>query len=895
MAFLFLAFLAIALLSMGSEVEARDARQRVATEAGTGNSPPQPAGLAAQQPVAPQGAWVRPAVLAPPVSDASGHAGAAASAANVPAEPVAASAHAVLERHCARCHEAGRLAPDTLVSGDIANILSLDALARMPALVKPGEPDGSLLFQVMAARQMPPELRRPMLGAAVSHPPQPATANGSPLQHASSGNGAEHAEPASGTGNQPTAAQTGPPHPEGPDAAELMAVRKWIQSLPRGTGCGREWISPDKVVSDVGRWLDKVGVDGAPDVRFVSLANLANRCASEAELAAARDGVARLLNSLSWSKSAATVETVGDDLVLLAFRLSELGWTREHWEMLVARMPATARLQSFVGAARTAGRGDEEERVLATRRPVVPADWLALTARDPDVYARLLGLPGTIDELGALLHVSLDDKRESRDMRRAAVSHSAETGAPRVIEHYAGRHGSLWIGYDFPTDTAPLDLLDHPLQPWTVATAETSGRSQVAGAEAGAGSDSAAEADQPETSTGSSIIFTLPNGLPGFAAFDADGRIRSAASARRGPANPADAAAADAATHEDDAPEASPAGPRCMACHALGALPFQDELATHVDGTSYGGSDIEHDIAKPTLFASGETQKRVGEDRRALGASAFGSAFNAAPRLDGRDAVEALAVRWWSDVDLRGAAAETGIEPEQLLRRLDAASDNMRALGLRLRQSRISRAEVEQLATALSAPGGISGSGQVPLPDNAGDDGLELALWATEPGYVTGEAVQLKARASAPCHLTIVNIDRRGDATVLFPNEFDRDNLMKPGQEIAIPAKDASYRFRFRVPGEETFVAICEVGEPVPAGIRPDFTKQNFSPLGPWEEFVGSAHAAARLPRVPLDNGADPDARFRRTRRGSGQPAPRPAPDGAPEQVRAAIRLVIGG
>lgn len=886
------------LITDSGAAEAREARQRVATEAGAGASTSQPAGAAAQPPVMQQAAPGAPAEVVRP-SDSSPRAGVAPHAENIPNEPVAAAAYAVFERHCARCHDAGRLAPETLASGDIANILSLDALARMPEFVKPGEPDASLLFQVMAARQMPPELRHSTLSAADAHSSQATAVNGSTSHHVSPRNGGEHSEAVPAASSQTADPQVAAARPEGPSAAELMAVRKWIQSLPRGASCGREWIGADKVMADVGRWLDKVGTDAAADVRFVSLANLANRCANEAELAAARDGVARLLNSLSWSKSTATVETVGDDLVLLAFRLSELGWTREHWEMLVARLPATARLQSLVGTARKGDAPGEEDRAPATRHYVVPADWLAVTARDPDVYARLLGLPGTIDELGALLHVSLDDKRESRDMRRAAVSHSAETGAPRVIEHYAGRHGSLWIGYDFPPDTAPLDLLDHPLQPWTVATAETGGRSQVAGADAGAGTgtggEAAADADQPETSTGSSIIFTLPNGLPGFAAFDSEGRIRPTASPRRGALNSAESAGATPAAHEDAAPAVSPGGPRCMACHAQGALLFQDELAAHVEGASYGGSDIEHDIAKPTLFTPGEAQKRVGEDRRALSASPFGSASNATPRLDGRDAVEALAVRWWSDVDLRGAAAELGIEPGKLSLRLDALPDNLRALGLRLRQSRISRTELERLAAAVSPPGDVSDSGEVRLPDDAGAGGLELALWATEKSYVTGEAVQLKARASAPCHLTIVNIDRRGEATVLFPNEFDRDNLLRPGQEISVPAKDASYRFRVRVPGEETFVAICEVGEPVPAGMRPDFTKQNFTPLGPWEEFVGAAQSAARQPRVPLDNGADPDARFRRSRRGSAQVAPRPAPDGAPEQVRAAIRLVIGG
>lgn len=805
----------------------------------------------------------------------------------VPAEPrdePAAAAYRVLDRHCARCHQSGRLAGRALPEGGIAEILDLDAVARRADLVRPGEPDASPLFQVMAARQMPPELRRPSAPASeakASPANDPGTARLIPAQNASG----------------PIAAAFA-----GPDAADLAAVRRWIRTLPPAAGCGeRAFLGRAEIMAEVARRLGAEAATG--DLRFVSLASLVNRCASADQLAAARDGVSRLLNSLSWSKHVAPVEPVRGDLGLLTFRLSDLGWTSEHWELLVDRLPAGARWEldraphadpvavaSAGPAAQVADpvapadpraatpAGGDDGGGAATRVPVVPADWLAATAFDPALYARLLGLPATVDDLGGLLHVPLDDMRESRTMRRAVVSRSGETGAPRAIEHFAGRHGSFWLAHEFPLATEPLDLLDHPLQPWSVAA------EPAAAAAAGA---PAAEADQPEASIGTRALFTLPNGLPGFAAFDADGRLLT-----RSPG--ASPAAAAAETDGDGAPAAAvqPAGLACLACHSVGPHPFADELAAHLARPNYGGSALARTIATPTLLQDGEAARLVDDDRRALAASAYGSAHAPGKRLDGVDPVAALAARWQRDLDLAAAASDAGLAADALL----AASRRLagfEAIGSKLGFGRVTRSEFDRLGAALAGASGAPASSAPAVPGARAK--LTLELWPTAPRYAKGDTVQVVARASAACHLTLVNVDRQGQATVLFPNEFDRDNRVHPGQEITIPGQDANYRFRLDGAGAETFVAICEAGEPVPAGMRPDFTRQNFTPLGDWEEFIAAAHAAARQPRVPLANGDDPDARLRRQRRGAAQAPRRPAPDGAPEQARAAIRIDAGG
>src|SRR5690242_3848249 len=88
-------------------------------------------------------------------------------AANAPPEaldPAAVAAREVLERHCARCHQSGKLVT-AAPAADFANVLELDELARDPALVLPGNPDGSSLYVSMLRRTMPPDRHEGPAGA----------------------------------------------------------------------------------------------------------------------------------------------------------------------------------------------------------------------------------------------------------------------------------------------------------------------------------------------------------------------------------------------------------------------------------------------------------------------------------------------------------------------------------------------------------------------------------------------------------------------------------------------------------------------------------------------------------------------------------------------------------
>ncbi len=172
--------------------------------------------------------------------------------------------------------------------------------------------------------------------------------------------------------------------------------------------------------------------------------------------------------------------------------------------------------------------------------------------------------------------------------------------------------------------------------------------------------------------------------------------------------------------------------------------------------------------------------------------------------------------------------------------------------------------------------------------DTAHIERQALQLWPDKISYARNDRIVLNVRSGHACHLTLINVDQTGKATVLFPNEFARDNLIKAGKLKRLPAADALYFFRMQQPGTEKFVAICEDDQPVPAGIKPNLVHMNFTALGDWVSFLDDSVKAASAPRVPLTNGDDIDRR----RRGGKESLP-PAPVRAPFQSRAAVTITV--
>ena len=195
-----------------------------------------------------------------------------------PDDPRAGKVYTIFESYCARCHQSGKL-EKSLAAGGFANILALNEIAHDRTLVVPGVPDASPVFDVMQSRHGALDVV---------------------------GSGLDELAP-----------------------EDVTAVRDWIRELPESSqACsGREPIKSNALEG----WIDealRIEREGAKDLRFISLVNLYNACASSEELAASRQAIAKLLNGLSWAAAPHRLQSVdpyGTLLAFASFRI-RLGW-----------------------------------------------------------------------------------------------------------------------------------------------------------------------------------------------------------------------------------------------------------------------------------------------------------------------------------------------------------------------------------------------------------------------------------------------------------------------------------------------------------------------------------------------------------------------------------------
>ena len=113
-----------------------------------------------------------------------------------------------------------------------------------------------------------------------------------------------------------------------------------------------------------------------------------------------------------------------------------------------------------------------------------------------------------------------------------------------------------------------------------------------------------------------------------------------------------------------------------------------------------------------------------------------------------------------------------------------------------------------------------------------------LAVWGDKPRYQVGDYATFYAQASEDCFLTLVSVDQRKRALVLFPNNFQRDNRLRMGTVMRVPTQDAGYRVRLEQAGRETIVGICSKTDKAPDGIVHDFDRLRFTVLGDWQIFL---------------------------------------------------------
>lgn len=708
-------------------------------------TPPEPAPQIVP-PVQP-GAEPQPAAEQPAVPVLEAEKAPAARPLQPPADRLPAQAWQILDKHCARCHQVGKLKRPDAAAG-FGNILRLDDIASDPVLVVPGNPDASRLYTHVLRRLMPFDVHKEATGG------------------------------------------------EEPSPDEMTALRAWIAGLPlRDESCrGRQPVTKDQIAAAMMKSAESAsaGADAGPNtIRFISLAHLYNACASDEAMFVWRQAVVRLFNSLSWRAEPIRVEPVDEARTLLKVDLASLGWVPAHWERITQAAPNPAgHLISLPPPVYAA---------FKTQTPVVRGDWLANVVTRAPLYYDLLGLPEIGPEIAKILQLDLDPQRRAGSVLRAGVRPSQVSRSGRLIERATSPKTTLWQAFDVAARDGQRDP-----------------------------SEAAATIAVPPHDVSLSM-FTLPNGFPAFYALNPRGG--------RLDRTPADIAK----------PSLAPRGSMrvgldCMGCHASGPQHRAEEQANSTGIAAAAVSD------------------------RATNKSAARAALLDPDHVsEWGEPVTALARQYTRPLSFARLQAELGAAGKALA---DLAREGSSPANLvrRATQGIVPRAEVEAewpaLLAALHLAPAPAGSTPAFIPvDETLPQGPAVQLLSDKSRYKTGDPLILTAKAATDCYLTLVSVDARGRGTVIFPSDFEQNNLLPAGRTLRLPGDGAPYVFRLREKGREAVVAVCSPAGGAVDGIRHDFERQRFTDLGDYATFLAQAMAAEQ-----------------EARRGKAQPAPPPEP-----------------
>ncbi len=539
-------------------------------------------------------------------------------------EELDAQVKEIFAENCVSCHgaEGVRVLEQAPVGFDY--VLDLERIAKTIKLVRPGKPEESRLYNLIWTNQMP-------FGAA-EVPEDQLT-------------------------------------PE-----EKQVVSDWITGLTNRQQAERPFISDDQISQYIQTDQASLGADGE-DARYLSLAHLYNAGDSEEQIEMYRQGLTKLLNSLTWSPEPIIPVAIDPERTVYRIRLSELGWRKRDWKQLVGynmnKVIVRKATQSVEKAFNLANIYDEDASdnsagvsirtsLLSkgskdTPENFLKADWFAVVASRPPMYYELLRIPDSLGGLEKKLDVNRRANIRNHRVARSAV-HDSNVGLNnRLIERHEAKYGAYWISYDFAEDNdeRSRDLFQAPLGPY------------------GSGKYVFVE-------DGGEIIFNLPNGFQAYMLTTDEGfRLDT------GPLNIVQ-------DRTDPVDSTVVNGISCISCHSNGMNLSTDEIRPYVIESGLFPEDVVEEvkalyppheefdaILQHDIDVFHEAQRRAGVDPTLRDAQ-------------NREPVSVLVNRFHQPLDEALAAAEFGLETDVFLAELQREGV-FRDIETRLRQTNLPR------------------------------------------------------------------------------------------------------------------------------------------------------------------------------------------------------------
>jgi len=399
----------------------------------------------------------------------------------------------------------------------------------------------------------------------------------------------------------------------------------------------------DALYSDVANDLNAEGDDGV-FLRYVSLGNRLNQGVCPEQLDTDRFGLIKAVNSLSTQVGMAVPEAIDADATLYRIDLRDLGWDRtvvvdgveflDKWEALIAASPYAIQFE-----------GDDAEDAqiaAATRVPVLFVDALIDAAMVDNLYYAMIEVGESEDELLAQLGIVEDDIELRVGTGRSRLSQQ-DALAERIP--LVGFQGYYWSRYDLAQDTGGQSVFADPLE---------------------------FQADSI------AAVFSLPNGLNGYALFDGAGlRVTDSDVI-------VDASQRDGRVRN---------GVSCSQCHAGGLLPMIDEVRAYAAANR---RDFDADTLgeiEDTFLTQPEIDDVIRGD-----AELYSQALaRAGLETSGADPIAAAYIRFDREVTLAVAAGELGVTAAELDAELSFLAGRVDGSLATLRNSSLRREQFDAL------------------------------------------------------------------------------------------------------------------------------------------------------------------------------------------------------
>ncbi|MFN3150338.1 c-type cytochrome domain-containing protein [Bremerella sp.] len=299
------------------------------------------------------------------------------------------------------------------------------------------------------------------------------------------------------------------------NADEIALVRKWIVSGAKdfptdvagtaGNSKDDQYREPDYLFEQILMHQRSLPLEDRYFIRYFSSHHLLVGGATREELKRQRDALFKTLNHLSYQKQLVYPEVVNEDVeTLFAVDLRKLSWHRtvaksesnsdgaqslNNHDLLLLEYPYAIIYEASQTYDLVA---QEYVRPSKMIRPVpyLRIDWFCSTATLPPLYHDLLQLPQTLDELERDLGIDSEDNVEQRIAKRAGMAVSGVSRNNRAVERHPYEHGSYWKSIDYISSKGSDNIFIDPIH---------------------------------LIGTGGEMIFNLPNGMQAYYIADAAG------------------------------------------------------------------------------------------------------------------------------------------------------------------------------------------------------------------------------------------------------------------------------------------------------------------------------------------------------------------------------------